>query len=139
MGATHLINARQKKPRASILEITAGRGVDYAIEATGRREAMETAFQIVRDNGGLCVLAGNLSHGERISLDPFDLIKGKRIVGTWGGETDPENDIPRYVGLYLAGKLKLEELITRQFRLEDINDAFQALEKGDLVRAIVGF
>ena len=139
LGATHLINARQKGPLASILEITAGRGVDYAIEAAGKREAMETAFQVVRDNGGRCVLAGNLSHGERITIDPFDLIKGKLIVGTWGGETNPENDIPRYADLYLAGKLKLRELITHQFRLEDINDAFQALEKGDVAKAIVEF
>lgn len=139
LGATHLINARQQDPLSTILEITGGRGVDYAIEAAGRREAMETAFQVVRDNGGLCVLAGNLPHGERISLDPFDLIRGKRIVGTWGGETNPERDIPRYVDLYLAGKLKLDELITHRFRLEDINLAFHALEKGDVARAIVEF
>jgi len=85
LGATHLINASQQDPMAIILEITGGRGVDYAIEAAGQRETMETAFQAVHDNGGLCVLAGNLPHGERISLDPFDLIRGKLIVGTWGG------------------------------------------------------
>ena len=139
LGATHLINARQQDPLSTILEITGGRGVDYAIEAAGRREAMETAFQVVRDNGGLCVLAGDLPHGERISLDPFDLVRGKRIVGTWGGETQPERDIPRYVDLYLAGKLKLDELITHRFRLEDINVAFHALDKGDVARAIVEF
>lgn len=65
-----------------MLETTSRRGVDYAIEAAGRRETMETAFKAVRDKGGLCVPTGNLPQGERISQDPFDLIKGKRITGT---------------------------------------------------------
>ena len=137
VGATHLINARQQDPLATIQEITGGRGVDYAIEAAGRRETMETAFQAVRDNGGLCVLAGNLPHGERILLDPFDLIKGKRIIGTWGGESQPDRDIPLYIDLYLAGKLKLDMLITHEYRLEYINRAFDDLEQGRVGRALI--
>lgn len=80
----------------AISGLTDGRGVDYAIEAAGHRETMEAAFRSVRDSGGLCVLAGNLPHGEQISINPFDLIRGKRIVGTWGGETRPDDDLPRY-------------------------------------------
>ena len=137
IGATHLINARQRDPLATILEITGGRGVDYAIEAAGHRETMETAFQSVRDNGGLCVLAGNLQHGERISLDPFDLIKGKQIIGTWGGETLPDRDIPLYVNLYLSGRLKLDRLITHTYSLNDINQALDDLEEGKVGRALI--
>lgn len=137
VGATHLINAHQQDPLATILEITGGRGVDYAIEAAGRRETMEMAFQSVRDNGGLCVLAGNLPYGQSISLDPFDLIKGKRIIGTWGGESQPDRDIPLYVDLYLAEKLKLDSLITHEYRLEDINHAFDDLEQGKVGRALI--
>jgi S-(hydroxymethyl)glutathione dehydrogenase/alcohol dehydrogenase len=137
VGATHLINARQQDPLETILEITGQRGVDYAIEAAGQRETMETAFQVVRDGGGLCVLAGNLPHGERISLDPFDLIKGKRIVGTWGGETQPDRDIPMYVDLYLSGKLKLDRLITHTYNLDEINQAFSDLEAREVGRALI--
>ncbi len=137
LGATHLINARQQDPVATILKITSGRGVDYAIEAAGRRETMEAAFQAVRDNGGLCVLAGNLPHGEHISLDPFDLIKGKRIMGTWGGETQPDRDIPMYVDLYLSGKLKLGKLITQTYSLSDINRALEDFENGKVSRALI--
>jgi S-(hydroxymethyl)glutathione dehydrogenase/alcohol dehydrogenase len=137
VGATHLINAGQQDPLANILEITSGRGVDYAIEAAGQRETMETAFKAVRDDDGLCVLAGNMPHGERISLDPMDLIRGKRIVGTWGGESRPDRDIPLYVDLYLAGKLKLDVLITHEYRLEDINEAFDDLEQGKVGRALI--
>jgi S-(hydroxymethyl)glutathione dehydrogenase/alcohol dehydrogenase len=136
-GATHLVNARQQDPLTAILEITSGRCVDYAIEAAGRRETMEAAFRSVRYNGGLCVLAGNLAHGERILVDPFDLIRGKRIVGTWGGETQPDNDIPKYAGWYLSGQLKLEKLDVHAYTLEGINQALDDLEQGKTGRAVV--
>lgn len=137
VGATHLINTRQQDPLETIMEITCGQGVDYAIEAAGQRETMETAFQSVRDNGGLCVLAGNLEHGQRITIDPFNLIRGKRIVGTWGGEAQPDRDIPMHVDLYLSGKFKLGALITHEYPLEDINQAFDDLESGKVGRALV--
>lgn len=136
-GATHVVNATSQEPLSIIMELTGGRGVDCAIEAAGRRETMETAFQVVRENGGLCVLAGNLPHGERITLDPFDLIKGKRIAGTWGGECNPDKDIPGYVHLYLEGHLKLDLLITHIYALENINKAFDDLEQGKVGRALV--
>lgn len=137
VGATHLVNSCQQDPLATILEITGGRGVDYAIEAAGCRETMEAAFQAVCENGGLCVLAGNLPYGERISLDPFDLIRGKRIIGTWGGETQPDRDIPIYVNLYLSGKLKLDGLITHTYSLDEINRAAEDLEQGKVARALI--
>jgi len=137
IGATHLINARQQDPLATILKITGGRGVDYAIEAAGQRDPMEIAFQAVRDNGGLCVLAGNLPYGERISLDPMDLIRGKGIVGTWGGESKPDEDIPKYIALCLSGKLNLRVLITRSYELEDIDQTLEDLAQGKLVRALI--
>ena len=91
----------------------------------------------MRDHSGLCVLAGNLPYGERISLDPFGLIRGKRIVGTWGGETQPDRDIPMYVDLYLSGGLKLDRLLAHSYRLEDINQALGDLEKGKVSRALI--
>ncbi|HEX7447775.1 MAG TPA: zinc-binding dehydrogenase [Pirellulales bacterium] len=137
LGATHVINARERDAVAAILEITEGRGVDYAIEAAGRRDTMEAAFRSVRDSGGLCILAGNLTHGEQISINPFDLIRGKRIMGTWGGETRPDVDLPRYAQWYLEGRLPLAELITREYRLDEINSALDDMEQGRLSRALV--
>jgi len=137
LGATHAINAQHGDPLSRILEITGGRGVDCAIEAAGRRETMEAAFRSVRDAGGLCVLAGNLPADQRISLDPFDLIRGKRIIGTWGGETEPDRDIPRYVDLYLADRLPLHLLITHEYCLEEINCAMDDLEQGKVGRALI--
>lgn len=136
-GASDTINASRQDPVSAIRALTAGKGVDCAIEATGVKEIMEQAFLSVHDNGGIAVIAGNVPHQQRISIDPFGLICGKRIVGTWGGDTNPERDLPHYADWYLAGKLKLDELLTHRFHLEDINLAFLALEEGKVGRAII--
>jgi S-(hydroxymethyl)glutathione dehydrogenase / alcohol dehydrogenase len=137
LGATHTVNACTCDPVSAILEFTGGRGADYAVEAAGRRETMEAAFRCVRDQGGLCVLAGNLPQGEQISLNPFDLIRGKRIVGSWGGDTKPDRDVPRYARLFQEGKLPLADLISRDYPLEDVNAALEDLERGRVARALV--
>ena len=118
-----------------IRKITAG-GADYSIECSGVKEAMETAFASIKDNG-TAVIAGNLRYGEKISIDPFDLIKGKRILGTWGGETQPERDIPLYADSFLKGKLRLEKLITHTYTLDEINRSLKDLEDGNVVRALI--
>jgi S-(hydroxymethyl)glutathione dehydrogenase/alcohol dehydrogenase len=137
LGATHLVNASEENPVEKIKAITDGKGVDYAIEATGKAKVIEQAFQSVRDNGGLCVFAGHPATHERISLDPFDLIKGKRIQGSWGGECDPDRDIPLLVKYYLEGKLPLDKMISHRYKLEGINDALDNLESNKLDRALV--
>ena len=83
------------------------------------------------------MLAGNLPAGKTISIDPLDLIKGKRIIGSWGGETQPDRDIPVYLDLYKAGKLKLSPLITQTYKLKEINQALDELEKGMLGRGLI--
>ena len=98
---------------------------------------MELAFQSIRTGGGLCVLAGNLPAGKTISIDPLDIIKGKRVIGTWGGETQPDKDIPMYLDLYRTGKLELSPLITQTYKLEEINQALEELEKGKLGRGLI--
>lgn len=137
LGATHTINARKKDCVSEIYRITDGNGVDYAVESAGKQETMEMAFRSVRDQGGVCVLAGNLPVGEHISIDPFDLIKGKKIIGTWGGETNPDRDIPLYVDLYLKGRLNLENLITHIYSFDNINNAIEDLKLGKVGRAMI--
>ena len=139
IGATHTINAKKQNCISEIYQITDGKGVDYAIESAGKRETMELAFRSVRDMGGRCVLAGNLPVGEQISIDPFGLIKGKQIIGTWGGETQPDRDIPLYVDLYLKGRLKLKNLITHCYSLNEINTGIEDLKSGKVGRALIDF
>lgn len=137
LGATHTLNPLKENVVSKILSITGGRGVDFSIESAGKKEAMENAFQSVCDNAGLCVIAGNLAYGDKISINPFDLIKGKRIIGTWGGETRPDDDIPRYAEYYLSGKLNIEKLIAYTCGLSDVNKAFIDLTQGKSGRVLL--
>jgi S-(hydroxymethyl)glutathione dehydrogenase/alcohol dehydrogenase len=137
IGATHTVNSAIKNPLAEILNITVEKGVDFAIEAAGKRETMEAAFKSVRSGGGKSIIAGNLPSGEKISIDPMDLINGKNIVGTWGGESNPDEDIPKYVDWYLSGKMNLRQLITHEYKLENINKAFDDFAVGKVGRALV--
>ena len=137
LGATHLVNADKTDPVEAIRDITGGKGVDYSIESAGRTLTIEQAFASVRNGGGWCVFASHPSAGEKISLDPFDLISGKRITGTWGGQCDPDRDIPRFAELYLSGKLPLEMLISRRYSLDQINDALDDLKKQKVARPLI--
>jgi S-(hydroxymethyl)glutathione dehydrogenase/alcohol dehydrogenase len=136
LGATHGIHAARSSVLKEVLTIVPG-GVDFAVDASGSKTAMETAFACVKDNGGTCVVAGNLSKDEKIELHPFDLIKGKKIRGTWGGETDPDADIPRYARAFLQGQMPVDQLITHRFGLQDINKAFEVLVKGGAGRIVL--
>jgi S-(hydroxymethyl)glutathione dehydrogenase/alcohol dehydrogenase len=137
MGATHVVNVLKTAPIEEIMRLTGQRGVDYSVECVGLPDAMENAFRSVADRGGLCILAGNVAFGQSISIDPYDLIRGKKIVGTWGGETDPDRDIPEYAARYLAKTFDFSKLVTHEFSLDEINEAFFALERGDVARAII--
>jgi S-(hydroxymethyl)glutathione dehydrogenase/alcohol dehydrogenase len=137
LGATHVIDSRHQDPLTAIQALTQQQGVDCAVEAVGKRDTMEAAFRAVRDRGGLCVLAGNVAYGERIALDPSDVMRGKRIVGPWGGESQLDRDVSVYATLFLAGKLPLDTLITHEYRLADINKALAALEQGMVGGALI--
>ena len=134
MGATHLIDGRTNV-LAKIQNICKA-GVDYAVDASGAKIAMEQAFEAIK-NSGILVIAGNLSKQEKISIHPFELIKGKRIIGTWGGETIPDRDFPKYARDYCSGKLPIDRLITHRFKFEDINKAFAVFKKGETGRIVL--
>ncbi|MEZ5315184.1 MAG: zinc-binding dehydrogenase [Chlamydiales bacterium] len=136
-GATHLINALHRDPVSAIFEITSGEGVDYVLESAGQRQAMEQAFRSLKVQGGLCVLAGNLSQGESISIDPFELICGKKMIGTWGGNSNIDRDVPYYVDLYLKGRIDLSCLITHEVPLIHINELISDLESDLVGRGLV--
>jgi len=136
-GATHIIDASTSDPVNEIRALTGGSGVDYAVEASGQVKVIEQAFESIRRSGGLCVFASHPEHGKHISIDPYELICGKQIRGTWGGSSNPDLDIPKFAQLYLQGKLPLEQLITKRYPLDAINDALDDLEHHRVGRPLI--
>ncbi len=137
LGSTHIIDASECDPVGVIRQITHGKGVRVAIESAGRVEVMEAAYESVATDGGLCIIAGNPPHGETMRVNPFSLISGKRLAGTWGGESRPDVDIPRYVDMFMNGSLALQKLTTEEYSLNEINQALDDLEAGRIIRAMI--
>jgi len=136
LGASHLLNANRHDVVDYIRKLTDG-GVSFSLEASGLTQVIETAFECVHRDGGICVFAGHPPYGGKIQLDPFDLICGKRIFGTWGGESRPDRDIPFLVDLYRQGLLPLEKLITSTYELDDINRAITEMQNNPLGRILI--
>jgi len=136
-GATATLDPAACDPVSEIRRLTGGQGVDFSIEAAGFARTIEQAFESVRRGGGLCVFASHPRSGEHITLEPHELIAGKRIKGSWGGGSDPDRDIPRFAALYRAGKLPLEKLLSRRYKLDDINVALDDLEQRRVGRPLI--
>ena len=138
LGASHTIHAGKENVLEKLVEISNGKGFDFSFESAGRREVMEIAFECIKA-GGCCVLAGNLPKGEKIQIDPFELIKGKKIMGTWGGGVQIDRDIPRFADIFFQDQKTLQMLISHEVCLPEINQLMSALGKGQVARGLISF
>lgn len=135
LGATHILPA-EGDLLAEIRRL-APEGLDFALEASGRPEVMRLALESVRARGGTAVVIGNARHGEQVQIDPWQLNQGKRLLGTWGGDSRPDIDFPRYGALIAAGRLDLHPLLGRSYALTQVNHALSDLESGTAVRPLI--
>ncbi len=131
IGATHLINSSQKNVKKEIIEIFGNQGADVVVDNTGLPEIIQLAYEITK-NKGRTVLVGVPKKGNNISIYSLPLHFGKIITGTHGGETNPKEDIHRYLKLLKAGILKLQKLITNEFTLDEINTAIEMICSGKI-------
>ena len=138
LGATHVINASNEDPVAKVREIVAGAGADYAFEVIGIPEVVTQAFDAVAP-GGTAVMVGMPPIGAPVTINSLGLFLGKTLRGAYYGSARVRVDMPALVDLYMAGKLKLDELITRSYSLDGINDAFEVMKKGEVARSIIKF
>lgn len=136
-GATHVINSSQTDVLTGIKEITNGEGVDYAVEASGLARVIEIAFSALKMKGGRLVFASHPKQGDRISLDPFELICGKSIQGSWGGACHPDKDLPVFFEMYQSGRLPLDSLLSKPYTLAEVNLALNDLEARKVARALL--
>jgi Zn-dependent alcohol dehydrogenase len=141
-GASIGINASREDAVARILEITEG-GADIVFDAIGLGQTTEQMLAATRPgvnglkDGGTAVLVG-VPHGNPPTINPRDLFVGKIFRGAPGGSCRPDRDLPMFVRWFKEGRLPLEQLVTRRYTLEQINDACDALARGEIAgRAIV--
>jgi S-(hydroxymethyl)glutathione dehydrogenase/alcohol dehydrogenase len=123
----------------AILELTGGFGADYTFEATGNVAVMRQAVEAARMGWGLCTVAGVAGKGEVLEIVPRFLITGRRVAGASFGGAKGRDRVPELVDLYLSGELDLESLVTNRVSLDEVNDAFDAMERQEGIRTVITF
>ena len=136
-GATDVVNASDGDPVAQVKELTGG-GVEYSFEAIGLKVAAEQAFKMLRA-GGTATVIGMIPFGTNIEIHGAELLADKRIQGSNMGSNRFRVDMPRFVDLYLQGRLKLDELVSARITLDQINDGFTAMKGGSVARSVIMF
>jgi S-(hydroxymethyl)glutathione dehydrogenase/alcohol dehydrogenase len=137
-GATDTVDAREASPVDAIRRLTGG-GADYTFEALGSAETIRTAFEAVR-TGGTATVVGMAPVGEYAQIDAFALaVQEKTLQGSFYGSARTHVDMPKYLALAQAGKLDLGALVTRRYPLEAINEAYAALDRGEVGRGVIVF
>ena len=138
-GATHTINVKKERdPISAVRKMTYGRGADHVFIAVAGIQPKRQGFLMLARNGMEMIIG----HGVNEYLSEFDAVEfvgGRMITGCAMGASRIRVDIPRLIELYQAGRLKLDELITREYRLEQINEAIEDAEKGEALRNVILF
>ena len=136
-GATDVIDASKDDPVEAVKEMTGG-GVHYSFEAIGLKKTSEQAFQMLR-NGGTATVIGMVPVGHKVEVEGSELLAEKKLQGSNMGSNHFRVDMPHYIDFYLAGKLKLDEMISQRIRLDQINEAFAAMKAGEVARSVIMF
>jgi S-(hydroxymethyl)mycothiol dehydrogenase len=136
-GATHTINSTRTDPVEAIRQLTGGNGVDVAIEAVGRPETYKQAF-FARDLAGTVVLVGVPSPEMTLELPLLEVFgRGGSLKSSWYGDCLPTRDFPMLIDLYLQGRLDLDRFVSETIALDDVEEAFHKMERGEVLRSVV--
>lgn len=136
-GATHTVDASSTDPVEAIREITDGFGADVCIEAVGHPKVFEQAFY-ARDLAGTVVQVGVPNPEMRIELPMIDFFgRGGRLKPSWYGDCLPSRDFPMLVDLHLQGRLPLDRFVSETIALDEVEEAFHKMERGEVLRSVV--
>ncbi|WP_367318218.1 S-(hydroxymethyl)mycothiol dehydrogenase [Streptomyces sp. HUAS ZL42] len=137
LGATHTVNSKETDPVEAIRELTGGFGADTVIEAVGRPETYRQAFY-ARDLAGTVVLVGVPTPDMTLELPLLDVFgRGGALKSSWYGDCLPSRDFPMLIDLYLQGRLDLDAFVTETIALDEVEDAFAHMHRGDVLRSVV--
>ena len=137
LGATHIVDASSHDPVEAVRELTGG-GVEYSFEAIGLKKAAEQCYEAL-GIGGTATIIGMIPQGQKVEIDGPSLLSEKKLQGSSMGSNRFRKDMPRYIDFYRQGRLKLDEMITRRLKLEDVNEAFRAMKAGEVSRQVLMF
>ncbi|UPY36823.1 zinc-binding dehydrogenase [Sediminicoccus sp. KRV36] len=135
-GCTHCIDPTGVDVLAEIRKIVP-QGVDVAVEASGIPAVMDQAVNATRQQGGRAVVIGNARHGARLDINPGVFNQGKSLLGTWGGDSVPDRDYPRFARLIGAGRFPMRDLLSKPYSLDQANDALTDLAAGTVGRPLI--
>ncbi len=139
-GATHTINSEKEDLVARVMEITNGVGVDFAFEAIATAPTIGQAFAATAKAGTLVVIGLTPATAETIPISPLNLVLlQKSIMGTLYGTSNPQNEIPKLLNMHKHGQIKLNELITHTYTLDQVNEGYADLIAGKNLRGIIKF
>jgi S-(hydroxymethyl)glutathione dehydrogenase/alcohol dehydrogenase len=137
MGATDIINASNADPVEAIKELTGG-GVEFAFEAVGLKKTAEQSFECLRP-GGTATIIGMVPYGMKIELHGYDFLRERKIQGSSMGSNRFRVDMPRLLNAWKKGQLKLDHLISSHIKLDEINDGYDKLKGGHVLRQLIDF
>jgi S-(hydroxymethyl)mycothiol dehydrogenase len=136
-GATHTVNSREGDPVAAIQALTDGNGADVCIEAVGNPSVLEQAFY-ARDLAGTLVQVGVPDPAMRMELPMIDFFgRGGALKPSWYGDCLPSRDFPMLIDLYLSGRLDLDRFVSETIALDEVEEAFHKMERGEVLRSVV--
>jgi S-(hydroxymethyl)glutathione dehydrogenase/alcohol dehydrogenase len=136
-GATDLIDPAQGDPVEQIQAATGGRGTDYAFEVIGLPETILQAYNVAR-RGGTAVVVGMSRFDAQVSFPAMSLFAGnKQLLGCMYGSAQVRRDFPRFVQLVETGRLDIGSMVSRHISLDEVNDAFRAMEAGEVIRSVI--
>jgi Zn-dependent alcohol dehydrogenase len=135
-GATHCVDASREDPVARVQAIAGGGGVDFAFEVVGLQKTVEQAL-LSTHRGGMAVVVGVCPAGTRLSIDPSMFLQQRTLTGTSFGGGHQRTDVPMLIELFMDGRYRLRELISRRMPLSGINEAFDLLRQGEVKRSVI--
>jgi NDMA-dependent alcohol dehydrogenase len=137
LGATHALDPGTDDVPAALRDLTDGRGADAAIDSAGVPGVLAQAYATVR-RGGIIVAVGLPPEGVSAELPASDLARDEKVItGSFYGSCSPQVDMPRVLDLYMDGLLPLDRLVSRSYPLDEINEAFAAMNAGEVARAVI--
>jgi S-(hydroxymethyl)glutathione dehydrogenase/alcohol dehydrogenase len=136
-GATEVVDASTGDPVQAVKDLTSGRGADYTIDVVGHSSSIRQAFAMTR-RAGTITIVGAGRFDDMVEFGAMNLmVEAKTIRGCVYGATDPLRDFPEMVRLHQAGRLDLNALVTRRIGLDDLGDAFRAMQMGEVARSVI--